>query len=201
MKKAIIIGKTNVGKSLFLVNFSEFLGYRKVYIKIEYPDGKKLNKEMSIDIARSYLSSRNEFKTQCLQSIDMKIPVYKGKKEIKIIDSSGLVDGIHPDMKIRNSIVQTIETLKSTDVIIHIVDITEYLNDDFIHNISEIDKQIMKYGTTCNYLLLANKIDLDKDNKGLSNVKKYFKDSNIIPISALYKRGFKEVKSFVVKYI
>ncbi|MGF7057079.1 GTPase domain-containing protein [Brassicibacter mesophilus] len=199
MKEALIIGKTNVGKSLFLVNFTEFLGYKKIYLNIEGLDGKVLKKEMSIDIAIKYLSSNQKFKTKCLQFTELKIPVSKGYKEIRIIDSSGLTDGIHPDLNIRCSIVQTLEKLENTGMIIHIVDLTEYI-DENINLISEIDKQIIRFGSNKNnYILLANKIDLDKDGKGLRYLQSCFNNIRIIPISALYRDGFNEVKSYVIK--
>ncbi|AFS78531.1 HSR1-like GTP-binding protein [Gottschalkia acidurici 9a] len=202
MKNAIIIGKTNVGKSLFLVNFAEYLGYEKVYITIEYPDGKKLNKQMSTELAKKYLSSSKDYKTRALQSLDIKLPVYKGKKEIKVVDSSGLADGIHPDISVRNSMIQTLEMLFSSDIIIHIVDVTDYLDSNNLWNNNIIDRQLADYGIPkYKYLLLANKIDLDENEDGLNNLSKFFPKVKIIPVSALYKKGFKEVKDFVFKYI
>jgi len=201
LKEALIVGKTNVGKSLFLVNFTEFLGYKKIYLSIEGVDRRVLNKEMSIDIARKYLSSDKDFKTKCLQSTEIKIPAYKGFKEIRIIDSSGLTDGIHPDLNIRCSIVQTLEKIGAVSLIMHLIDITEYIDED-INKISEIDRQLIRYGASNNnYILLANKMDLDIDQKGVRYLKKCFNNVRIIPISALYLTGFEEVKSYVIKSI
>lgn len=199
MKKLIIIGKTNAGKTLFMINFAEYIGLKKIYIKQEFYNGKKLNKEMSTDMARRYLSSSDEYKTQCIQSINIEIPVYKGKKEINIIDSSGLIDGIHPDLNIRKGIIQTLEELKNTDIIIHILDISLLVENDYI---SEIDRQIIEYGSNkSGYLLIANKIDLDKNNVGIEKLKLIYSKQHIVPISALYKKGFNEVKSFVLRSI
>lgn len=199
MKKAIIVGRTNAGKTLFMINFAEYLGLRSLYIKFEYPGGKKLTKEISINNAINYLSSSTPYKTRCLQSLDLEIPVYKGYRDIKVIDSSGLCDGVPEEYLTRSAIVQTIEALDKSDIIIHIIDISpSQIDGSYV--ISEIDQQLIRFGKARrSYVLLANKIDIDKNNKGLSLLKEKFDNVNIIPISALYKYGFKEVKSFVVK--
>ncbi len=199
MKKSIIIGKSNVGKTLFMINFAEFLGLEKIYIIQEFPDGKKLNREMSIEAAREYLSSSSKYKTQCIQSIDISIPVYKGKKEIKIMDTSGLIDGIHPDISIRSGIIQTLERLHTCDIIIHIIDVS-LLTQGIL--LSQIDRQIIEYGISRRgYILLANKIDLDKAKIGLNKLKKDYEEVYILPMSALYKTGLDEVKAFVIRSI
>jgi len=199
LRKAIIIGRTNVGKSMFMVNFAEYLGLKKIFLKVEYPDGKILNREMSLEIARSHLSSNSPYKTQSLQSIEVKIPVYKGRKEICIYDSSGLADGIHPDIVVREGIVQTLESLNTADIILHIIDLNS-IEIDNSSSVSEIDRQIIRYGKTrTGYLFIANKIDLDKDFKGYMYLKEIFPNTYIVPISALNKEGFNEVKSFVIK--
>ncbi|MTI70252.1 MAG: GTP-binding protein HSR1 [Firmicutes bacterium] len=197
MKNALIIGQTNVGKTLFMINFASFLGLKKIILRVSYKGGKILNKEMSIEYAKRYLSSKDQYKTEHLQSIKLSIPVQKGKKEIKLYDSSGLTDGIHPDMKIRESILQTLSFLEDSEIIIHLIDIS-YFKSVKKGSISEIDKQLITYGKgKKGYILLANKIDLPESELGIKYLKENFTDTLIIPISALYKKGFEEVKKNV----
>lgn len=199
MKKTIIVGRTNAGKTLFMINFAEYLGLRKIFLKQEFSDGKTLNKEMTTELARKYLSSSKEYKTQCIQSIILNIPVYKGKKEIKLLDTSGLIDGIHPDLNVRSGIIQTLERIQTSDIILHILDVGLLAESNYI---CEIDRQIINYGSSrTGYILLPNKIDLDKDNTGLNRLKSNFPKQHMIPISALYKKGFDEVKAFVLRSI
>ena len=200
MKKIIIIGKTNVGKTLFMINFAHYMGLRRIYINQVYPDGRAFKKEMLIQQAISYLSSSSSFKTQCLQSINLSIPVNKGMKEITITDTSGLCDGIHPSLTVRQSISQTLKRLDDSDVILHFIDISLFSKDNY-YTVSEIDKQINSYGKTREgYLLIGNKVDL-VDTKAISNIKKTFTNTNILIISSLYKTGFNEVKKFVIRNI
>ena len=51
------------------------------------------------------------------------------------------------------------------------------------------------------YAILANKMDLSFAEMNLKILKKNIKDIIIIPISALYKEGFKEVKKMVLSYV
>ncbi|MTI48126.1 MAG: GTP-binding protein HSR1 [Firmicutes bacterium] len=199
MKKSIIVGKTNAGKTLFMINFAEYIGLKKIVLKQEYPDGKKLSKEMSTDLAKSYLSSDREYKTQCIQSICIDLPVYKGKKEITLLDTSGLIDGIHPKLSVRNGIIQTLEKIQEADIILHMLDIALLIDNN---TLSEIDRQIIEYGRNRKgYVLIPNKIDLDKDKIGLHTIRQEYPKQFMIPISALYKKGFDEVKAFVIRSI
>ncbi|EOD01052.1 GTPase [Caldisalinibacter kiritimatiensis] len=197
MIKALILGNTNVGKTTFFLNFAEFLGVNKVLIKVEYPSGKILTKEMSLNIARKSLVSNEAHKTLRLQKLTLKIPIFKGKKEVKLIDTTGLIDGIHPNKEIRNAIAQTLEYLNESHIILHIIDITTLHNSK---TLSLIDRQLIDFGKTINnYALLINKIDLEKNKDTLTKFKNIIdKDVYWIPISALYKQGFYEVKKFVV---
>lgn len=198
MKKAMIIGNVNVGKTLFMLNFAQYLGVKKLMINFHYPEGKVLNKEISIDNAVKELSSDNPHKTKCLQKINIKIKVYKGNKEIRIIDSCGLTNGIHPDYYIREGIIQTLESIKDAHIIIHMVDVSRFILDRS-NFLTELDRQIIEYGKLKGkYVLLANKIDLDSKGQGIRFLIDNFNDVYIIPISALHKRGFDEVKNFVV---
>lgn len=199
MKKTVVIGRPNAGKTLFMINFAEYLGIKKIFLTQEFPDGRILNKEMSIDNARSNLSSSKEFNTQCVQGVEVKIPVYKGKKQFKLLDTSGFEDGIHPSLNIRNGIIQTLEKIKEADLIFHLIDISILANKGII---SQIDKQIIEFGKTKRgYLLLPNKTDIDSSAAGLSRLKQDYLKTFMIPISAKYKDGFDEVKSFVIRSI
>lgn len=199
MKKIVIIGRPNAGKTLFMINFAEYLGLNRIYLSQEFPDGKILNREMSIDAARRTLSSEEKFNTQCVQKIEIKIPVYKGKKQLKLLDTSGFDDGIHPSLKVRNGIIQTIEKIKEADIILHIIDISLLSNRNII---SQISRQIIDYGMTRRgYVLIPNKIDLDNNQVGLNRIKDEYPKTYMISISAKYKDGFDEVKSFVIRSI
>ena len=56
MKKCMIIGKANTGKTLFLINFAEYLGLSKITLNIMRREGPALRKTYTIKDAKEYLS-------------------------------------------------------------------------------------------------------------------------------------------------
>ena len=122
MKRCTIIGKTNVGKTLFLINFAEYLGSKSLDIELIGNEGVKTIQKIYFKTAISRLVDENPHKTRCIQAIIVNIPMGKGKKRIRIIDTSGFIDGIHPNVEIRKGISQTLSLIRESDVILHIID-------------------------------------------------------------------------------
>jgi predicted GTPase len=61
-----------------------------------------------------------------------------------------------------------------------------------------VDYQISKLARSKRgYVILVNKMDLPDAEEGLKIIKEKFHGNIVIPISAINKRGFKEVKTFV----
>ncbi|AEE91471.1 GTP-binding protein HSR1-related protein [Tepidanaerobacter acetatoxydans Re1] len=202
MKRCAIIGKTNVGKTLFLINFAEYLGVKSFNIEFVNNTGSKTSEKIIPQTAVSYLVDKNPHKTRCLQSIIINVPVGKGKKKIKIVDTSGFIDGIHPNIEIRKAISQTLTTVRDSDIILHIIDASAVKNKDLPSSMGEVDYQIAQFAQLKkSYAILANKMDLPGANEGFEKIKQEFSGNLIFPISALHKTGFKEVKIFVMHNI
>lgn len=198
MKKCLIVGKPNVGKTAFLINFAEYLGVRIFEFDFALPDGTKFKKKYSCKTAFHELVDSNPHKTLALQSVILEIPVGKGKKKIQIIDTTGLIDGIHEDQNVRKSISQTISEILNSQIIIHIMDGAAVIKKDSLSSPSEVDYQISKLARSKRgYVILVNKMDLPDAEEGLKIIKEKFHGNIVIPISAINKRGFKEVKTFV----
>lgn len=202
MKKCIIIGKTNVGKTMFLINFAEYLGLKYIDFKFTNFAGICKNRRLDCKKARTILISNDYHKTRCIQSITLNVPLGKGKKKIEFIDTTGLVDDIHPNVDIRKAISQTLAMIRDSDIILHILDASVAGNKDLPKAIGEVDYQIAQFAQLkSGYAILANKIDLPDAELGVRNIKSEFQGNLVIPISALYKKGFREVKTFVVHNI
>lgn len=202
MRRCTIIGKTNVGKTLFLINFAEYFGVKSLDMEFINNEGFKTSEKIYPKTAISRLVDENPHKTLCIQAVTVNIPIGKGKKRIRIIDTAGFIDGIHPDAEIRKAISQTLTIIRDSDIILHIIDASAAKHKDLPSSMGEVDYQIAQFAQLKRgYAILANKIDLPGAEQGLAKIKQEFTGNVIFPVSALYKRGFKEVKTFVAHNI
>ncbi|SHJ54758.1 50S ribosome-binding GTPase [Geosporobacter subterraneus DSM 17957] len=198
MKKCLIVGKPNVGKTLFMLNFAQYLHLETVNIQLIYYNGVIENKSYKITQAKELLSSVSPFKTMCLQVLEADIPMGKGKQRIQVIDSSGLTDGIHMNVEMRRAMAQTLSAIRESDIILHLFDISSLFYDSPDHGISKVDYQLAEFGQSKNgYVILANKIDLIPNKRPIVELQKLFPDHYVIPISAKTGLGFSEVSTFV----
>lgn len=196
MKECAIVGKPNAGKTLFLVNFAEFLGLRELELTVNQPGGPSLKRRFTTESARRELVSPRPHETLALQSAEVKLPVRKTVRLVQLTDTSGLVDGIHDSPEVRQAMVQTLKKLRNADLIIHLVDADRAANGD--EAVTELDFQIARYASRRGgYLVLANKMDRPGAIQGYRRLKILMKGYPVLPISALYRQGFKEVKAFV----
>ncbi len=201
MKNCLVIGKPNVGKTLFVINFAIYLGLKKITFTFVDSLGRQHNRDYTKEMAKKYLTSVKPHHTRCLQSLTIKLAIGKGQKKLILTDSTGLKDGIHPKAEIRRAMAQTLESLLEADLIIHMVDISQmvYINHESdVVNMEYIDRQILDYGRERNsYLLLINKIDLIQSHQSREKIKQQFSGIPVFLISSLTGEGFPEVKSYV----
>ncbi|HLS91241.1 MAG TPA: GTPase domain-containing protein, partial [Limnochordia bacterium] len=198
MKRCIVIGKTNVGKTLFVLQFAAYLGADRLEITFEEPGGEKRTETLSVDQAIRQLSSQEPHQTRCLQSIRLELPVGKGVKRFDVVDTSGLIEGIHGDVKVRKAMAQTLAAVRDADLILHLVDAAKAGERGVLQAVGDVDYQVAQFAQMRDaYAILANKVDLPNADVGVEKIRQEFSGHVIIPISALHRRGFKEVKRFV----
>lgn len=202
MKNCLVVGRTNVGKTIFCVNFAEFLGLHRLDVYYQLPDGTTRQRKYDLSSARHELSGLGQHKTRSLQSIRLDLPGGKGSRKFKLTDSTGLADGIHPDRGLREAMAQTLAELQTADCVLHLVDLGEVAKTGGLRAMGELDVQIAELGGYKDgYALLANKMDLPEAKKGLAMIREEMGDTRIIPISALYRQGFREVKEYVWRLV
>ena len=202
MKSCTIIGKTNVGKTMFFINFADYLGLKSLEMELTNHQGVKQRQRYSLKGAVSQLTDKNPHKTLQCQTLVVDIPLGKGKKKIQLIDTVGLIDGIHSDEDIRRAISKTLSVIRESNLILHLVDASVAGAIDIPNAFGEVDYQVAQFAQLRRgYAVLANKMDLPGAEVGLKKIKQEFYGNIILPISAMYKRGFKEVKTFVAHNI
>lgn len=202
MRNCLVIGRTNVGKTVFTINFAEFLGLQRMDVYFQLPDGTTRQRKYDVAAARTELSGNGDHKTRSLQAIHLELPRGKGVRQFKLSDSTGLADGIHPDLEMREAMAQTLEELRRADCILHMVDAAEVAKQGGLHRLGDLDAQIAELGEHKHgYLCLANKVDLPEGQKGYRQLQKEIPSRSLLPISALYRHGFREVKEHVWRLV
>lgn len=202
MKECLVVGKVGTGKTLFVLNFASYLGLNQADLTFEFPDNRTITKRYYINTARSQLVGTKPHTTKSLQSLVIEIPVTKGVQRCRITDTSGLIDYIHPDITIRQAIAQTLSVIRAADLIMHVMDTAQVGVHGTTSGLGEVDYQVALFAQMRGgYVILANKMDLPQAGKGLERLRLELPGHRILPISALNKRGFREVKDFVQHHL
>ncbi|MCX7568790.1 50S ribosome-binding GTPase [Tumebacillus sp. DT12] len=202
MKNCLLVGRTNVGKTIFCINFAEYLGLTRMEVLFQLPDGTTRQRKYDMVKARHELSGGGIHKTRNLQSISLELPRGKGVREFKLTDSTGLADGIPTDLEMREAMAQTLEQLRQADCVLHMVDAPEIHRAGGLGKLGELDQQVAEIGQRkSGYLCLVNKTDLPEGQRGFRLLEKELKGVNLLPISALYRHGFREVKEHVWRLV
>ena len=201
MSRCLVIGKTNVGKSAFVLHFARYLGMTSVQVTSEDPEGRRCQRAYAVDAAVRDLSSACPHQTRCLQSITLQLPAGKGTKQLELVDTCGLIEGIHADLQVRRAMAQTLAHVRQAQIILHMVDAARAATAGAIEAIGEVDYQVAQFAQMRGgYLILANKMDLPQAAAGLALIKREFSGHIILPISALHGQGFREVKRYVWRW-
>lgn len=210
MKRNLVIGRTNVGKTLFCIHFARYLGVRELNWLLERTDGRTEERRMTLREAEETWSDPALHRTRCLQSIRLELPRGKGNRQFLLTDTTGLSEGIHEEPTVREAMAQTLRAMMEANLILHIVDACEIGRSDASgarHRLrsgglgaawSQLDDQLAEFGQEhAGYLLLANKMDLPGAKDGYRALCRRFSRRQVIPVSALQGHGFREVRQHV----
>lgn len=202
MKRCIVMGKTNVGKSLFVINFADYLGLKTFPVTVRQPDHGAQTQNWTLQEAAREWVSESSHQTRALHSVQLELPVGKGVKKFELVDTSGLIEGIPKELAIRRAMAQTLAAVREADLVLHVVDASQASVKGAIQAIGEVDFQVAQFAQMKGgYLILANKMDLPASREGLERIRREFVGHHVMPISALTREGFREVKRFVWRWI
>lgn len=197
---ALVLGRPNSGKSLFLVNFAAYLGLKEIRVEVLDGDGTARRQRLSIDLARRQLVSHLPYKTTALQSIQVGLTTAKTSHTLVLTDTVGLTDEISGEVVIRRAIAVALSRLSQGPLVLHIIDASA-VGYAALETTSSVDEGIARYaGSICTYAILATKMDKDNAKMGLDRLRDRFQGYPIIPISGVTRRGFKDVKTFLLRH-
>lgn len=208
MRRSLIIGHANVGKTLFCIRFAKYVGMRQLRWFVERTDGRTEQRQLPADDAIRLLSSSEAHYTRALQTLSVDVPRGKSNRQVLLTDTTGLTDGIHADPAVREAMAQTLQALASAQLVLHVVDASR-INQPSASDTRQqtptgwlsVDEQLAEFGMVKGgYLILANKMDLPGSKQGYQYLVKRFSKQHVIPVSALAGSGFREVKQHVWRF-
>jgi len=203
-KQVLIVGRPQVGKTLFLINYAAYLGQQQLKLVRHEADQTVETVVLSPVQARTRLVGEGApHKTLALQHVAMNFPKAKGSVQIELCDTPGLVDTIPSDEQLRRGMAQAIRRIRQSHMVLHIVDATRLRQPSNVSDeVASIDEEIARFGLSRGgYVVLVNKIDLPGAQDAPRRARALFPGHLIIGVSALTSRGFKEVTRVVRRYL
>ncbi len=202
MRVALIVGQSNVGKTLLMIRLAERFGIRS--LKLESNECRPLDPRLPADLrigkAIEILTGTALNQTRSLQSVCLPGTVRRGLRlyRLRLVDSVGLSDRVHPDARIRKGMADTLRELRRASFVLHVVDAERVSALGLKRGFAEVDYQIMQYGcANGRYAMVVNKIDLPGASRGVAELRREFPRVRMIPVSARTGLGLAEVKRLV----
>lgn len=171
-----LVGRANVGKTLFLLNFAAYLGVSEVQVG----DHERL----SLSRARRRYVSYIAHKTLTPLTIELKWP--GSDQPVRILDGPGLTDGIDPDPAARRAMTTGLEGLWHAAVIWHMVD-SQAGPTALDVALAHLNRRLAPAW------VLANKADVSGPS-AVARIQSSFPDLPVVGVSALTGRGFRALK-------
>ncbi len=204
-KRCVVVGKTNVGKTLFAINFAEHLGAKTVLLRRAgsgRPDGAGYRISYSPEDARGEMVSAEPHRTLTPQVLVVEMRAGKVRREADVVDTPGLGDHIDERLEVRQGMAAALRAVYEADLVLHVVDASRVGDPAAEEAPGEVDQQLARFARfKAGYAILANKMDLPGADAGLRAIRQLFPGEYVIPMSALRSTGFDEVRAFVRRHL
>jgi len=115
MREVVVVGRPNSGKSMFSLNFANYLGVKSVDVTFRDYDDILTCRHFSVEAAKRELCSSIAHRTLTLQSIVLRMTIGKTPIEFMLNDTCGVSEQIHPDTAVRRGMAQTLKSLRYAD--------------------------------------------------------------------------------------
>ncbi len=196
----LILGKPNVGKTLLMINLAAYLGLREIQLDVEDADGRSRSLRLGLERARRELVSMRAPKTLTVQSVGLEASLGRQKVRLVAVDTPGIGEGIPDENHVRHQMALTLERLMSAALVFHVVDAST-VGMRRVEAPGPFDWALMELGRNmaAAYLLVANKMDKPGSQEGMRHLKERARGITIIGVSAVTRRGFRDVKSWMMR--
>ena len=124
---------------------------------------------------------------------------YKDYQSFVVADIPGLIEGAHKGAGLGHQFLRHVER---TSILLHLVDVSDYLQSDPVGDFEKIQKELELYNPELinkTFAVVGTKIDIAYEGKRLKRLKDYCKGKGIdfFPISALKKEGIDKIIEYL----
>ena len=124
---------------------------------------------------------------------------YKDYQSFVVADIPGLIEGAHKGAGLGHQFLRHVER---TSILLHLVDVSDYLQSDPVGDFEKIQKELELYNPELinkTFAVVGTKIDIAYEGKRLKRLKDYCKGKGIdfFPISALKKEGIDKILEYL----
>lgn len=200
MRVALIVGQSNVGKTLLMIRLAESFGIKLIRLELLLCKLSDHRSPVTLGVNKAVetLTGPALNQTRSLQGVPVPVAMRKGLKPCRLVDSVGLSDRIHPDARIRKGMADTLRELVRARVILHVVDSERIALKGVRGGFGEIDYQVMQYGSTKGgYAMVVNKTDVTGGQRAVAELRREFPRIKMIATSAKTGFGLDETRRFV----
>jgi GTP-binding protein len=124
---------------------------------------------------------------------------YKDYQSFVVADIPGLIEGAHKGAGLGHQFLRHVER---TSILLHLVDVSDYLQSDPVGDFEKIQKELELYNPELinkPFAVVGTKIDTAYEGKRLKRLKDYCKGKGIdfFPISAVKKEGIEKILEYL----
>lgn len=196
---ACVVGRPGVGKTLFVLRFAQWCGQRRLLLRQEAPGSEGAWEELDPAAAVARLVGGEAPTTRALQEVE--VPWRQGKRvvRLRLLDTVGLTEGVHPDPLLRRAMAETLAAVMESRVVLHVLDGPRIGQEPRrLLDEEDLDAQIGRYGERRgHYAVLVNKLDRPGGRAGLEAARRAWPRRVVLGISALEGWGFAGVRRFL----
>ncbi|MGC8938585.1 MAG: Obg family GTPase CgtA, partial [Thermodesulfovibrio sp.] len=124
---------------------------------------------------------------------------YGDYQSFVVADIPGLIEGAHKGAGLGHQFLRHVER---TSLLLHLVDVSDFLDSDPVQDFEKIQKELELYNTALTekpFAVVGTKIDISYKRQRLNRLKEYCEKRGIdfFPISAVKKEGIDELLKYL----
>ncbi len=196
MIDCLMLGQTNVGKTLLSLQLSKHAGNTSLFVMQQLPTGEIRERFfVNTNEAIKTLVSDHRSTTLGLQTMGASVGTLLSSR-LLLRDSTGLSSQAVEDNMVRLGMARTLEALVKTDIVLLVVDGSRLQAGCIL---DEVDEWALRFAMMrkIRRAVVVNKLDLPGVKRMSDGLKKHWRQEQIFTTSALQEKGLGPVLQFL----